>query len=624
MTKTISRIAAAALAVLLAVLPIRISRAETGPASEADLAGATVFTFSNGGIAVAEGDYSGYSIRDTVLKIEQSGTYVLTGSCADGSVTVKKQVAGVYLVLDGLTLSSSDTAPLCFNKASGVTVIAADGTVNSLSDTALNNDGSHAENENAENAVIKCKDGSNVTLCGSGTLNVTANGKNGIRGGADLEAAEDEAGSASSLTIGELTLNVTAVNDAIKSGSVLNILSGNITVSADDDGVKSDYTLNVGTEGGEGPTVNVQKSYEGIEAAVINIRSGSISVSAADDGLNAANSDLGNNYPFELNILGGSIYVDASGGDGVDSNGTLTVAGGNLIVFSSSRNDNSALDSEKGITLTGGAVLAVGSSGMAEGPSTVSQPFAEFGVSGMGGTNIGFHGGWGGFPGNVHGGGQGGSPGGMTPPGGQGSPGQMPGGMTPPGGDGGMTPPDGTPPAGGDSGMTPPDGTPPADAGSVQPGGMAPGMGGMTGSGSISISAGDTVAIGDENGNTLIEARAPRAADYVLFTSPSLEEGAAVKLLVNGSEAAITEATTEATSVGGGNGMHGQMGGMHGGMHGGAEGGTNAPYNGGEKAGLDKKAIIALIAGGALLLGAAAAAFAIARKKAKKNTSTAE
>ena len=61
---------------------------------------------------------------------------------------------------------------------------AAAGTENRLTDTAQNNDETNSETTNAENAVIKCKDGSQVTLCGSGTLVIEANGKNGIKSGA--------------------------------------------------------------------------------------------------------------------------------------------------------------------------------------------------------------------------------------------------------------------------------------------------------------------------------------------------------------------------------------------------------------------------------------------------------
>lgn len=35
----------------------------------------------------------------------------------------------------------------------------------------------------AENAVVKCKDGAQVVLCGGGVLNISAAGKNGIKSG---------------------------------------------------------------------------------------------------------------------------------------------------------------------------------------------------------------------------------------------------------------------------------------------------------------------------------------------------------------------------------------------------------------------------------------------------------
>ena len=86
--------------------------------------------------------------------------------------------------MDGLTLTSSDTAPIACNKSSEVTIVAASGTTNTLTDSAQSNDNSYPDNEKTENAVIKCKDGSDVTICGSGTLNITATGKNGIKSGA--------------------------------------------------------------------------------------------------------------------------------------------------------------------------------------------------------------------------------------------------------------------------------------------------------------------------------------------------------------------------------------------------------------------------------------------------------
>ena len=130
-------------------------------------------------------------------------------------------------MLDGLTLTSSDTAPIACNKSSEVTIVAASGTTNTLTDSAQSNDDSYPDNENTENAVIKCKDGSDVTICGSGTLNITANGKNGIKSGATTEEEGD-----ASLTIRDVILTIDApVNDAINAEQQLDIENGTLTIS---------------------------------------------------------------------------------------------------------------------------------------------------------------------------------------------------------------------------------------------------------------------------------------------------------------------------------------------------------------------------------------------------------
>ena len=290
--------------------------------------GETALRFSNSGITVQEGDYDGYKIDGTELTINAAGTYVLSGSCADGSVTVKKGTTGVVLVLDGLTLTSGDSAAIACNKSTEVTIVAADGTVNTLADTEQNNDETYPDNDSAENAVIKCKDGSQVTLCGSGTLNVTANGKNGVKSW----ATTDEEGAAS-LTIRELTLNIDApVNDAVNAEQQLNIESGSLTISAGDDALHCDLSLTVGASGTAGPDFDITGCYERIEAANLAIRSGDIDITATDDCLNAANSDL-TGYSSTMDISGSTINAYTSGGDGFDSNGSLTISGGVIAVW---------------------------------------------------------------------------------------------------------------------------------------------------------------------------------------------------------------------------------------------------------------------------------------------------
>ena len=97
------------------------------------------FTFSDSGIK-ATGSSEGYEIDGTHLAIKSAGTYSLSGSCSGGSVEVKKGTTGVTLILNGLEPDGSDTAPISCNKSTEVTIVAADGSVNALSDSAENND----------------------------------------------------------------------------------------------------------------------------------------------------------------------------------------------------------------------------------------------------------------------------------------------------------------------------------------------------------------------------------------------------------------------------------------------------------------------------------------------------
>ena len=540
--------AAMAALMLLALLPARVWAAES---TAYDTDGATAFTFTDSAITAKDGDYTGYDIDGTALTIEAAGTYIVSGSCQSGSITVKKGVTGVTLVLSGLTLTADGTAAIACNKSSGVTIVAQDGTTNILSDTETNNDDSYPDNTNAENAVIKCKGGSQVTLCGSGSLTVNANGKNGIKSG----AATDEEGEAW-LLIRDLTLTISApVNDAINAEASLTILSGDLTIDAGDDAVHSDYYLTVGAAGTDGPTITVNSCNEGLEAADLSIAGGHITIHAGDDCLNAANSDL-TGYAFTLSISGGTLVMDTTSGDGIDSNGTLSISGGTVVVWTNSTADNQPLDADGTLSITGGTVLAAGgSAGMGITLSGDSQPYVMFGSTGMGGMG-------GGRPGSI-GGQPGGSSDGTTPPEKPGgtddstTPPQLPSGSdsssgsrpTPPSGSNGSqpTPPDGS---GGTTSPELPDGqTAPDGSSDSQPGGQMPGqMDGQSGS-SISISKGSTLTIRSSDGTAVYTGEAVYDARFVFFSSAAMTSGETYTLTSGGTELATATAGGSGTAT---------------------------------------------------------------------------
>ena len=382
MKKLVSILCAAALVLSLAACGAESqSGGDEAKAAVYSLESATTFTFSDSGITAQDGSYTGYEIDGTTLTIDGAGAYVVTGACADGSIQIKKGTTGVTLALNGLALTSADTAPILCGKSTEVVIVAADGSTNSLTDAAENNDDSYPDNTEAENAVIKCKDGAQVTLCGGGALTINANGKNGIKSGAST-TEEGEA----SLTIRELTLTINApVNDAINAQQLLNVESGTLTISAADDAIHSDLVLNIGGDGTDGPTIAITECYEGIEAAELNVLSGNIDILSSGDCLNAANSDL-SGYAFSMNISGGVITACSSSGDGFDSNGDLTISGGTVAVWTANTADNQPLDADGAITVSGGTVLAAGGSAGMGMNLTAEQPCVTFGsTGGMGG-----------------------------------------------------------------------------------------------------------------------------------------------------------------------------------------------------------------------------------------------
>lgn len=168
------------------------------------------------------------------------------------------------------------------------------------------------------------------------------------------------------ITGGNFELN--SNDDAITSKGNLLISGGTFNIASGDDGIHAEYLTKI-----SGGNITVTKSYEAVEGATVEILGGTLDLTAVDDGINAANSDLGN-YGFYILVTGGDIFVNA-GGDGVDSNGTVKVTGGNLYIYGPTNGANASLDSETGVIITGGNVVAVGAAGMVENPSSNSTQY---------------------------------------------------------------------------------------------------------------------------------------------------------------------------------------------------------------------------------------------------------
>jgi len=358
------------------------------------------------------------------LTITESGTYHLTGSLDDGLIIVNAGNGVVRLILDNVNIkNSSGPAIACYSADDLVielvgestledgTSYSADydedvnGVIYSKADLTFQGDGALNLTANYQDGIVSKDD----LKFNSGTYNISAN-DDGIRGKDSvyivagdftIDSAADaikstnetdadkgfvliESGNfnivtgakgikaINSVLIYDGTFDIDSYDDAIHSNNYVGIVGGDITIISGDDGVHANKELII-----DGGTIAIKKSYEGLEAQAITINGGEISIASSDDGINAgggADASATNRQGAgafdsdancEIIINGGNVYINSSG-DGVDSNGYTYFNGGTVTVDGPTNNGNGALDAGVSISMNGGKVVAVGSSGMAE------------------------------------------------------------------------------------------------------------------------------------------------------------------------------------------------------------------------------------------------------------------
>jgi hypothetical protein len=120
-----------------------------------------------------------------------------------------------------------------------------------------------------------------------------------------------------------------------------------------DAAIAADVSL---TFGGEGALEVVGNQNEGIASSMhLTFTGGDIRVWAVDDGINANKDDVS-----EITITGGTLYVESETGDGIDSNGTITITGGEVTSVGAIEDKSGGLDADGDVTIEGGEVIATG------------------------------------------------------------------------------------------------------------------------------------------------------------------------------------------------------------------------------------------------------------------------
>ncbi|PHV69352.1 dockerin type 1 [Sporanaerobium hydrogeniformans] len=329
-----------------------------------------------------EASGTGMTVENNKVTITEAGTYVVSGNLADGSIVINEQHKGIVrLILNGMQIHSSTSAPIYIEEAGKVILSLEEGTQNSLSD------GTEyifaGETTDEPNATLFSK--ADLTINGTGTLTVKANYNNAIVSKDDLNVME-----------GILVVN--SVDDGIIGKDRVAIKDGQITINAQGDGIKSTNSTDAskGFIAIEGGKFNITAGADGIQAETnIAITGGEFVLETGGGSANApqkvnqnpigrgrqdrpmqqnqastlethqattltekvvseeeiASSAKGLKAVNDMTILGGKFTID-SADDSLHSNNTLTIEGGEMTLASG----DDGVHSDTLLTVKGGDI----------------------------------------------------------------------------------------------------------------------------------------------------------------------------------------------------------------------------------------------------------------------------
>jgi hypothetical protein len=288
-------------------------------------------------------DATGYaSINGSNVTITKAANYIISGTLTDGQIAVAvSDSAVVRLILNGVTMNNSTTAPVFISKAQKAILVLANGTTNTIVDATTYVYASATENE--PNAAIYSK--APLTLYGDGSLNVTGKYKDGIT-------------SKDGLIIKSGNITVNSADDGIRGKDYVIVRGGTTSVNSKGDGLKSDNEENtsMGFIKVESGKLNVIASSGDAMSAQTNviITDGEVSLTAGGGSSVSKNESIstkGIKATSGITISGKTITV-SSADDAIHTTGNVVINGG---VINLSTSDD-AIHGESSITINSGDI----------------------------------------------------------------------------------------------------------------------------------------------------------------------------------------------------------------------------------------------------------------------------
>lgn len=231
-------------------------------------------TLSQDGTTISS---NGAAVSNNNVVIASAGTYILSGTLSDGSITVDAaDTDKIKLVFNNVNIHSSGSAAMYIKSADKVFITLAEGSINTLSDSAGY---TQTDGDSTIDGVIYSK--ADLTINGLGTLNIDAKNKHAI-------VSKDD------LVITGGTFNIESENGGGLHGKdCVKIQTADIAISSASDAIQADNT-------------------EDADRGFIYIAGGSFNITTEADALQSQNIALITGGEFDILTAGGSADVSLS------------------------------------------------------------------------------------------------------------------------------------------------------------------------------------------------------------------------------------------------------------------------------------------------------------------------
>ena len=293
----------------------------------------------------------GVEITDNQIKITQGGDFTVSGTLADGNITISTKEK-VKIRLSGANITSSSNPCIFVEDADKAYITLTDGTENYL------------VAKNSDDGAIYSKE--NLEIKGDGSLDIESMAGHGIKasdnlnienGVISINATSDGIHINDTFKMTGGTVNITSIGDGIDCESIVNIENGTINIETNGTPVETTQTTTETTQTeqhrgmweADEADVEFEKSTKGINAEwIMTISDGKINVNSASHAIHCQD---------EIEINGGNFTLSSKYDKGISAHGNLTVSGADTVIDVAKSTEG--IESKNVMTINDGVISVV-------------------------------------------------------------------------------------------------------------------------------------------------------------------------------------------------------------------------------------------------------------------------